>query len=507
MRLGGAARDFNGDGWLDAATANPAANSTSVFPNDGIWPSPSAPSITIGDDVAVTEGHAGTVDATFTVRLWPAPAQTVTVRFSTADDGAAAGSDYQAVSRTLIFAPGETTRTVIVRVNGDRLAEPTESFSVHLSDATNASLADATGLATIRDDEPDLSIEGGSVAEGNSGTIGLTFTATLWAPSDAPVTFTYATADLTREEQDYGYGPGATAGVDYIAANETLTFAAGETSKKFTVMVNGDRVSEPSESFLVNLIDSPGAHIQTPQAVGFIVDDEPNVSIEGGSVVEGNSGTRTLTFTVTLSAPSDAPVTVDFATADGEATVAGRDYLAKSGTLKFAPGETSKTFTVTVNGDRLGEYHESFWVHLSGAAGAVISSGASYGTILDDEPLLSVISPAPIREGNSGTKTLTFTVTLSAAYDQAVNVRYATEDGSAVAGSDYHATSGTLTFAAGETTKTVTVRVVGDKKREADESFQLVLDAAGSNAVLYDPYGWGTILDDDSPSKGLRGRK
>ena len=90
----------------------------------------------------------------------------------------------------------------------------------------------------------------------------------------------------------------------------------------------------------------------------------------GGTVTEGNSGTRTLTFTVTLSAASDAPVSVDYATADGDATVAGGDYLAKSGTLTFAPGETSKTFTVTVKGDRLGESDESFLVNLVGAAGA-----------------------------------------------------------------------------------------------------------------------------------------
>ena len=157
-----AAGDFNGDGWLDAATANPAANSASVLLNDRTWPSADAPAITIENDVTVTEGNTGTVDATFTVRLSAASAQTVTVRFSTADGGAVAGSDYQAVSQTLTFAPGETTKTVTVRVNGDRLAEPTESFSVHLSDATNAFLADATGLATILDDEPSVAIEGGS---------------------------------------------------------------------------------------------------------------------------------------------------------------------------------------------------------------------------------------------------------------------------------------------------------------------------------------------------------
>ncbi len=83
------------------------------------------------------------------------------------------------------------------------------------------------------------------------------------------------------------------------------------------------------------------------------MDDEPLVSIAGATVVEGNTGTKSLTFTVTLSAASDAPVTVTYATADGSATIAGGDYQAATGTLTFAPGQTSKTITVLVNGDRL----------------------------------------------------------------------------------------------------------------------------------------------------------
>ena len=153
--------------------------------------------------------------------------------------------------------------------------------------------------------------------------------------------------------------------------------------------------------------------------------------------------------------------------------------------------------TVLVNGDRLGEYDEYLYVNLTGATGAVIANGLGSATIQDDEPRLSINSVS-VTEGNSGTKLMTFTVTLAAAYDQAVTVNYATNDSSAtVAGNDYVATSGTLTFAPGQTTKTFTVTIRGDKKREADESFYVLLSGASSNALISNAYGWGTILNDD----------
>jgi hypothetical protein len=204
-----------------------------------------------------------------------------------------------------------------------------------------------------------------------------------------------------------------------------------------------------------------------------------------------------MTFTVTLSTADDQPVTVTYDTSDGSATTAGGDYQAKTGTLTFAPGETSKPITVLVNGDRLGENDESFTVNLTGATGALINYNPGYGTIVDNEPRLSIDSVS-IAEGNSGTKAMTFTVTLSVAYNQPVTVKFATDDSSAtVANKDYVATSGTLTFAPGETSKKITVLIKGDTKKEADESFYDLLSDASSSAFIDNAYGWGTILNDD----------
>jgi hypothetical protein len=223
----------------------------------------------------------------------------------------------------------------------------------------------------------------------------------------------------------------------------------------------------------------------------------PAMRIGDRTVTEGNAGTASATFTVTLSAPSSQPITVAYSTGNGSAT-AGSDYQAISGTLTFAPGETTKTINVPVVGDRLPEPNESFVVNLSGATNATIVDGQGVGTIVDDEPRIA-ISDVTKSEGKSKQTTLfTFTVTLSAAYDQAVTMSFATVNGTATTGNnDYVAKSGTLTFAPGETTKTITIEVKGDSKKEADEYFYLDLFGNSSNSLFTKKRGVGKILNDD----------
>src|SRR5205085_6961111 len=147
-------------------------------------------------------------------------------------------------------------------------------------------------------------------------------------------------------------------------------------------------------------------------------------------ITEGNTGTKAATFTVTLSTASSQSVTVAYTTADGSAT-AGSDYQTASGTLTIPAGQTSGTITVLVNGDRLAEPNETFFVNLSIPTNATIADSQAVGTIADDEPRIS-ISDVTKSEGKKGKSTLfTFTITLSAAYDQAVTVSFRTVDGTA----------------------------------------------------------------------------
>jgi len=330
-------------------------------------------------DVTLAEGNAGTTTATFTVALSVASTQAVTVSYSTADGTATAGSDYAAVSGSLSFAPGTTTKTVAVSVNGDTVAEGDETFFLNLANPTGAVLGDSQGRATIQNDDAlasALSIADASITEGNSGTKTLAFTVTLSPASASAVSVSYATANGT-----------ATAGSDFAAQTGSLTFAAGETSKAIGVVVDGDTAVEPNETFLVNLSGASGATLADAQAIGTILnDDQPalSLSINDVTVTEGNSGTTLARFTVSLSGPSASPVTVGWATVDGTAT-AGTDYAASSGTLTLAAGQTRGTISVSVTGDRTAESSESFLVRLSNAVGATLADAVGLGTIVNDD--------------------------------------------------------------------------------------------------------------------------
>jgi hypothetical protein len=193
---------------------------------------------------------------------------------------------------------------------------------------------------------------------------------------------------------------------------------------------------------------------------------------------------------VFLSAPSTETITVAYATSDGTAT-AGADYTAASGTLTFAPGETTRTLDVAVLGDTTPEPHETFFVDLSGATNATIVDAQGFGSITNDDSSLA-INDAEVVEGDGGTVDAVFTVTLTAPSAQQVTVQFATSDTTATAGVDYVANSGTLTFAPGETTKTITVTVNGDLTVEPDEFFAVNLSNP-TNALIADRLGGGTI--------------
>jgi hypothetical protein len=370
--------DFNADGRTDVGVVTYSddygEDMIDVYLNDGHW----GPHLSVGN-TSVAEGNAGTRAATFTVTLSDASAQTVAVDYATADGTATVSGDYQAASGTLIFAPGETGKTVTVLVNGDRIPESDEAFSLNLSNPTNADIA-SNGTGVILDDEPRLGITDATVTEGNSGQTAMMFTVSLSTVSDAPVSVQYATANDT-----------AAADSDYQPASGTLTFAPGETSKTITVRVNGDRLAEQNETFAVNLSGATNASIGDSQGLGSIRDDEPRISI-GNAVkhegtAKGNSNkTTSFTFTVTLSAAYDQAVTLSFKTTDGSATTGDNDYVTKTGTLTFAPGETTKTITIEVKGDSKKEADETFYLDLFGnSSNSLFTMSRGFGTILNDD--------------------------------------------------------------------------------------------------------------------------
>jgi hypothetical protein len=288
---------------------------------------------------------------------------------------------------------------------------------------------------------------------------------------------------------------------DYAApAPTTLTFSPGVTTRTFTVPVNGDALSEPSETFLVTLSNPTNATIDDGEGVGTIEDDDgaPTLSIGDVTLAEGNDGTTNFVFTVTINPPSGQTVTVQAQTADGTAT-AGGDYAATGPvTLTFGPRATSQTFTVPVTGDTLGEPDESFAVNLSSAINATIARPQGVGTIVNDDSLPTLsIDDVSLSEGTGGTTSFVFTVTLSATSAQQVTFQAQTADGNATVGSDYTGLSlTTFTIAPGATTQKITILVDADAVAEPNENFAVNLSGA-TNAAIARPQGVGTIFDDD----------
>lgn len=223
-----------------------------------------------------------------------------------------------------------------------------------------------------------------------------------------------------------------------------------------------------------------------------------SLSIGDVTMTEGTGGSANAVFTVTLSQASGQTVTVGHSTANGTA-VAGADYTAVSGTVTFTPGSTSQPVSVPVLGDASDENDETFVVNLTNPVNAAIADGQGLGTITDDDPPPSVsISDCTAAEGNAGATACAFTVSLSTPSGRTVTVGYATANGSALAGSDYTATSGTLTFPPGTPSILLPVAVDGDTADETDETFVVNLSGP-TNASLGDAQGAGTIDDDDGP--------
>ena len=433
---------------------------------------------------------------TFDVSLDVASSEEVSASWATAGVTAAAGADYTESSATVVFSAGVTSRTIVVPVLSDDLDEADETFTVTLSGVQNAALSvsEATGTITDDDDAPALSVSAPSAAAVEGTDTSLVFTVTLAPASGREVTVGYATSDGT-----------ATAPGDYTAAADaTLTFAPGETSKSVTVPIVDDDLDEEDETFTVMLSDPSGATVATDAATGTIEDDDdpPELGVED---VTASEDAGDLTFVVTLSAASGREVTVSYATSDGTAEQPA-DYAETSGTLTFAAGVTERTVAVAVVDDAVDEEDETLTLTLSRAENAPLAGGgttlAATGTIEDDDvpPTVSV-SDEQVSE-DAGT--VSFTVTLDVVSGLAATVSYATSDDTAVAPDDYAETSGTLTIAAGDTEGTISVPVVDDAvDEEEEESFTLTLSAPG-NAVLAggaeQVTATGTIVDDDDPA-------
>lgn len=328
-----------------------------------------------------------------------------------------------------------------------------------------------------------IRIADASIVEGDAGSQSLTFSVT-WTGSKggAAPSVQYATGAAT-----------ATAGTDYTTTGGTANLTNGGCRcATVSVPVKGDATTEGTETFVVDLSNAIGGTIADAQAVGTIYDNEGDPALVVADT-SANEGGGPLSFTVQLTNDSASTVTVGYATSDGGATV-GSDYTGVSDTLTFSPGQTSKTVQVVIDDDGTAEDDETVLLGLSSPTNASIVDAQGIGTIVNDDadPTVSIDDVSVLE--SAGLATLT--VTLSAASGRETAVDYATSDGSAIAGDDFTTSTGTLTFAAGETSATFAVPIADDDRRETDESLDATLSGE-VNLTLGTPSGTVTITDDD----------
>ena len=471
------------DETLTVTLSNPTNSSISTATGTvTITDDEGTPTLSIADVTTTDESPA---NLTATVTLSGDSSQTVTVAWATSDGTATAAADYTAAGGTLTFSPGDTSKTVDITILADTIDEENETFAVALSSPTNALISTSSGTATmtITDDDiaPTVSLGDLTSAE-TAGAKNLV--ATLSVASERSITVDYTTSDFT-----------ATAGQDYTSGSGTITFAPGDTTQNVPVSTLADVIDEQDETVRVTLSNPVNVTLNDSEAFSQLqMMIEPTVSIADVTIPNENAVVRTTT--VTLNAASEKTITVDYATADGTATAAN-DYISASGTVSFAPGDTTKTVSFTMVQDTLDELDETFTISLSNPTNTTISNATGTVTITDDEgtPTLSV---AHVTTTDESATNLVATITLSGVSSQIVTVNYATADGTATAGSDYTSTSGSLTFNAGDTSKTVNVPILADTTNENNETFTFTLSSA-LNAAVSTSSGVGTmtITDDD----------
>jgi hypothetical protein len=474
----------------------------------------SALAIAADSSATATEGNSGTKAFTFTVTRSGDTSGSSTSDWTVAGSGAnpANATDFGGTlpTGTVSFAANETTKAITVNVSGDSDVEPDENFTVTLANPSGAAIATATATGTIQNDDtlplPNIAIAAdpsATATEGNSGTKAFTFTVTRTGSTSSS-----STADWTVTST--GANPANATDFGGTLPTGTVNFAPNETSKTITVNVSGDTAVEPDENFTVTLSNPSGAAITNATATGTIQNDDAGLAIAAtnGTQTEGNSGTKAFTFTVTRSGNTSGASTANWTVAGTGANPANAaDFGATlpTGTVSFAANETTKTITVNVNGDTVVEPDENFTVTLANPTGAAIITATSTGTIQNDDTNLAIAAdPTAIQsEGNSSATAFTFTVTRNGATTSSTSASWAVTGGTTnpANAADFVGNAlpkGTVSFATGETSKTVTVNVNGDTQFEPGENFVVTLSAPTGGATIATATATGTIQNDDS---------
>ena len=466
------------------------------------------PRLSVSGPARVTEGNAGERAVTYTVTRSGPATGTSTVSWSVAGTGTnpANAADFAGgilPSGALEFAAGETSKTITLKLAGDTVLEADETFWLRLTNPDAGVITTGSVTTSIVNDDTvsgarlSIAAAAASKAEGQSGSTPFSFTVTRTGDTSV------------AHSAHWAVGGAGVTGADFAGGSlpfGMVSFAAGQTSRTITVNVAGDTTVEASEAFTVTLSSpSAGATLGTATAGSTIVNDDARLSIAAvaASKAEGQSGSTPFSFTVTRTGDTSVAHSAHWAV--GGAGVTGADFVGGSlpfGMVSFAAGQTSRTITVNVAGDTTVEASEAFTVTLSSpSAGATLGTATAGSIIVNDDARLSIAATdARQAEGRGGITAFTFTVTRTGSTAGTSSAIWAVS-GTMVSGADFAGgtlPAGTVTFAAGETSKTFTVGVTGDLLAELDETFTVCLSNPSAGTVLAGSSASGTILNDDA---------
>lgn len=509
-----------GTGMGDPATVGYSAyGSIGQYSVTGLVTTDSSPTLAVEALAAdAAEGDAGETEFTFLVTRSGQTTGEASVHWQVAGAApdSASASDFAnggLPSGVLTFADGESSKLVSVYVAGDLTAEPDERFTVTLSAPVRATISVASAAGVIRNDDEQTTFEISAQAadrhEGNSGVTFFEFLVSRVGGIKGPGSVGYRVA---------GKSVNPAAGADFsgrILPSGTVSFAPGEVSKVLVIGVQGDGLVERDELFTVSLFSPVGGVLGTAIADGLIRNDDesPTIAISATSAEksEGNSGLTPFVFTVIRTGGGTSTASVRWAvTGVGTSPATAVDFGSRAfpaGVVSFAVGETSKTIVVNVRGESIAEMDEQFIVTLSNPSGATVVASVASGLILNDDEvsrysIVGLVADKP--EGNGGSSAFTFEIR------RAGNVSATASLGWSVAGSSPNPVTpgdfvgavfprGTLSFAAGETSKILTVNVSADDLAEVDEQFVVMLSGKGSD-VFSPSWAVGLIRNDDEAS-------
>ena len=457
--------------------------------------------------VSITAGtngnESGPVNGTFTVTL-SNPSSTDTEIDYTVGGTATSGVDFTPLSGKIIIPAGATTGIITVPVRTDLIVEGTENVTINLT-STDSPLAT---ISTI----PANKTTTISIADATTATV--TVAATINASEPATnglFSFTLDHVSTTDTKITYSITGTATAGTDYTGLGTTIIIPAGQTSVTLPVLVQNDTFAEGTESVILTMTtatDNPSITANT-SAITLSIADDDVATVAVNSVTVGENAGRA-TFTVMLTGDVQNAFTVNFSTANGTA-LSGSDYVAKTGSVTFPSGATTgeqQTFEVLITDDNVAEFSETFTATLTGtSAGALITiptAGATGTATITDNDIASVAINSGSAQENGGN--IIFTVTLTGNIQNALSVNYATADNTAIAGSDYTAKTGVVTFPAGSVSgdvQTITIAITDDAVTESSENFKVTLSGVSASAAITQADGIGTIVDNDAATVSI----